>query len=659
MSNLNHLKPIVNLNPFARFCCTIGNLPSSYMASLTYEEQLLWFCDYLQNTIIPAVNNNAEVVKELQELYVQLKNYVDNYFTNLDVQNEINNKLDEMAESGELLNIISLYLKSVNNCYIAPLTKQDKYTHDNQAYLGISFDGQCFTPIPQTKGFCNVNTDIQMFKYNDYYLFACTTSASSQNPNIDAYVGWTKNFIDYHFENVSLGFTQYRDTNYPLAVDDRRRWTPRFYLDKENNLNMFVSMATDNIFKDDIYNIQSRTQMKVFHQTVTFTENNTNFLTGNGDIDVFKIRENGENVDTFFDCDLIVKDSVYYLLYKNAYYNDVCVAISTTDDYSIFNTTKTSIFENPFTEAPCVTKCNDGFLIYGQQYETTNFNNSSRNLLLFTKDFNEFVSVGFPKRLYADYHIDGIMRNLSPILIDDKSLVTKFKTMIDTIGYGCYDSNDLKTMYSSNNLLQVIKLLNNENRKCSLFNNSWISCNENIENVEINNLWNASNIVLYGNDSNLNPYSVQLKYNNFTERIVLSGDYPSALINLTNNLIRCPNRSFIPNSVKTFDNSTENIRNETIILQNSQYAKAHIFNVNSSISYSKNTTICNVGFKNYQNGFMITGVVTLSSNPDFPVGTIIPLTLLSNGDLQSLIDIPACQWKSDFIFMLSKFFWQV
>lgn len=111
MSNLNELKPVGNLSPFTRFCCTIGNLPSSYMVSLTYEEQLLWLCDYLQNTVIPAVNTNAEAVKELQELYVKLKDYVDNYFNNLDVQQEINNKLDEMAESGELSEIITHYLQ--------------------------------------------------------------------------------------------------------------------------------------------------------------------------------------------------------------------------------------------------------------------------------------------------------------------------------------------------------------------------------------------------------------------------------------------------------------------------------------------------------------------------------------------------------------------
>lgn len=107
MENLNELKPVGKLSPFAHFCCTIGNLPTSYMISLTYEEQLLWLCNYLEKTVIPAVNTNAEAVAELQSLYNKLKEYVDNYFDNLDVQNEINVKLDEMAQDGTLDNIIN------------------------------------------------------------------------------------------------------------------------------------------------------------------------------------------------------------------------------------------------------------------------------------------------------------------------------------------------------------------------------------------------------------------------------------------------------------------------------------------------------------------------------------------------------------------------
>ena len=34
-------------------------MPTSYMESLTYEQQLLWLCKYLEETVIPAVNNNA------------------------------------------------------------------------------------------------------------------------------------------------------------------------------------------------------------------------------------------------------------------------------------------------------------------------------------------------------------------------------------------------------------------------------------------------------------------------------------------------------------------------------------------------------------------------------------------------------------------------
>ena len=107
MENIERLQP----RAFTKFCMSIGMVPSSYTTALTYEEQLLWFCSYLEKEVIPAVNNNAEAVTELQGLYTQLKDYVDHYFENLDVQEEINNKLDEMAESGELTDIIAQYLQ--------------------------------------------------------------------------------------------------------------------------------------------------------------------------------------------------------------------------------------------------------------------------------------------------------------------------------------------------------------------------------------------------------------------------------------------------------------------------------------------------------------------------------------------------------------------
>ena len=53
-----------------------------------------------------------ETVDEYIAKFVELKDFVDTYFENLDVQEEINNKLDDMVEAGTLQEIISEYLNS-------------------------------------------------------------------------------------------------------------------------------------------------------------------------------------------------------------------------------------------------------------------------------------------------------------------------------------------------------------------------------------------------------------------------------------------------------------------------------------------------------------------------------------------------------------------
>ena len=87
-------------------------IPLAFDESMSYYETLCGLLYYLQNTIIPTVNNNADAVAELQNLYEQLRSYVDNYFTNLDVQEEINNKLDQMVTDGTLPEIVASYLNS-------------------------------------------------------------------------------------------------------------------------------------------------------------------------------------------------------------------------------------------------------------------------------------------------------------------------------------------------------------------------------------------------------------------------------------------------------------------------------------------------------------------------------------------------------------------
>ena len=119
----------IYLPPFKRFCMTIGELPTSYVETMSYYEMILWFTKYLGDTVIPAIDNNAEALKEVQNLFLELQDYVNSYFDDLNVQTEINNKLDEMADAGELSTIISLFLNSA--CIIAFDTISDMADAEN------------------------------------------------------------------------------------------------------------------------------------------------------------------------------------------------------------------------------------------------------------------------------------------------------------------------------------------------------------------------------------------------------------------------------------------------------------------------------------------------------------------------------------------------
>lgn len=81
-------------------------LPLVYDDSLTYQE-LLYKLIAKINEVVESQNQTNENFDELYALFIQLKEYVDNYFKNLDVQEEINNKLDEMVKDGTLDKIIN------------------------------------------------------------------------------------------------------------------------------------------------------------------------------------------------------------------------------------------------------------------------------------------------------------------------------------------------------------------------------------------------------------------------------------------------------------------------------------------------------------------------------------------------------------------------
>lgn len=110
-----------DLKPFQFWCQKV--LPLVYDDSLSYYELLCKVIDYLNKTITD--------VSYLHDEFVKLKDFVDNYFKNLDVQQEINKKLDEMAKDGTLTAILWGKMGIIIPFYFG--AKGDGITDDTEA----------------------------------------------------------------------------------------------------------------------------------------------------------------------------------------------------------------------------------------------------------------------------------------------------------------------------------------------------------------------------------------------------------------------------------------------------------------------------------------------------------------------------------------------
>ena len=110
------MKNYKRLTPFKR--CVLQNFPfiEADFDALTNYGLLCKIVEYL-NKVIESQNEVQANVEALNNAFIELKTYVDNFFDNLDVQDEINNKLDELVEDGTLANIIANFIQNELKIY--------------------------------------------------------------------------------------------------------------------------------------------------------------------------------------------------------------------------------------------------------------------------------------------------------------------------------------------------------------------------------------------------------------------------------------------------------------------------------------------------------------------------------------------------------------
>lgn len=68
---------LLDRQPFKFMTATVGNLPTSFVDSMSYYEMLAWLCQYVTNTLIPQINGNTEAINAIEDEFIALQKEVE------------------------------------------------------------------------------------------------------------------------------------------------------------------------------------------------------------------------------------------------------------------------------------------------------------------------------------------------------------------------------------------------------------------------------------------------------------------------------------------------------------------------------------------------------------------------------------------------------
>ena len=132
------------------------------------------------------LKNEPSKVKE----YIELNSYVTHYFDTLDVQEEINNKLDDMVEDGTLQTSLSTYFTNLENSYNERFDEQESAIQQQNNVIN-SLDARMDTFSQLTQGSTSGDAELQDIRIGaDGYTYPTAgTSVRKQISNIQKNVG--------------------------------------------------------------------------------------------------------------------------------------------------------------------------------------------------------------------------------------------------------------------------------------------------------------------------------------------------------------------------------------------------------------------------------------------------------------------------------------
>lgn len=184
----NNYKNMETLTPFK--LCVLQNFPfiEADFDAVTNYQLLCKVVEYL-NKIIDNNNKQNDNINQLEQNFITLYDYVNNYFSNLDVQEEINKKIDELITTGEF----NIFLSGI---YTPEMfgAKGDGVTDDTEAIQkALAFNNVNISKNYLITENLVLHSNLKIFgggtitkkvEFNDSYLNHCIFSCTDSN-NID------------------------------------------------------------------------------------------------------------------------------------------------------------------------------------------------------------------------------------------------------------------------------------------------------------------------------------------------------------------------------------------------------------------------------------------------------------------------------------------
>lgn len=223
------------INGFRFWCHKV--LPLVYDDSLSYYELLC--------KVVKHMNEMGEEVNRIVEDLQQLKDYVDNYFDSADFEKIVEDKLNEMVDSGEFDTVFEKVdtVSNLQNIYVADYIIDSTYQPSSVVRFGANMLA-CI--IPRTESYCKSNhTDNGIVKFinngtntfggtvNDVELGHGNSACYDRNKNrfliapIATYVSGSRvsvqRLISYNaqFDDTSKAYITTPETPYGVSCDEK------------------------------------------------------------------------------------------------------------------------------------------------------------------------------------------------------------------------------------------------------------------------------------------------------------------------------------------------------------------------------------------------------------------------------------------------------